>query len=38
MELTDITSDDSAFYYGLSNTGCYVLSVTSGSNAEKQDF
>lgn len=38
MELTDITSDDSAFYYGLSNTGCYVLSVTSGSNAEKAGF
>lgn len=38
MELTDITSDDSAFYYGLSNKGCYVLSVTSGSNAEKAGF
>ena len=38
MELTDITSDDSAFYYGLSNKGCYVLSVTSGSNAENAGF
>ena len=38
MELTDITSQDSAFYYGLNNTGCYVLSVTSGSNAEKAGF
>lgn len=38
MQLTDITSRDSAFYYGVNNTGCYVLSVTKGSNAQKAGF
>ena len=38
MELTDISSNDTAFYYGLSQTGCYVLSVTKGSNAESAGF
>lgn len=38
MQLTDITSNDSAFYYGVNQTGCYVLSVTRGSNAETAGF
>lgn len=38
MQLTDITSNDTAFYYGLSRTGCYVISVTRGSNAENAGF
>lgn len=38
MQLTDITSNDTAFYYGVSQTGCYVLSVTRGSNAETAGF
>ncbi len=38
MQLTDITSRDSAFYYGVNNTGCYVLSVTKGSNAQEAGF
>lgn len=38
MELTDISSNETAFYYGLSRTGCYVLSVTKGSNAESAGF
>lgn len=38
MQLTDITSRESAFYYGVNNTGCYVLSVTKGSNAQKAGF
>lgn len=38
MELTDITSQDTAFYYGVNNTGCYVLSVTKGSNADAAGF
>ena len=38
MELTDISSNDAAFYYGLNQTGCYVLSVTRGSNAETAGF
>lgn len=38
MQLTDITSNESAFYYGVNQTGCYVLSVTKGSNAEKAGF
>lgn len=38
MQLTDITSKETAFYYGLNQTGCYVLSVTKGSNAEKAGF
>lgn len=35
IDFTDITSDETAFYYGVNQTGCYVLSVDSGSNAEK---
>ena len=38
LELTDITTDESAFYYGVNKTGCYILSVTSGSSAEKAGF
>ncbi len=38
MELTDINSNETAFYYGVSKTGCYVLSVTSGSNAASAGF
>lgn len=38
MQLTDITSKDTAFYYGVNQTGCYVLSVTRGSNAEQAGF
>ena len=34
IDFTDITSDETAFYYGVNQTGCYVLSVDSGSNAE----
>lgn len=35
IDFTDITSDETAFYYGVNQTGCYILSVDSGSNAEK---
>lgn len=35
IDFTDITSDETAFYYGVNQTGCYVISVDSGSNAEK---
>ena len=38
MQITDITSKDTAFYYGVNQTGCYVLSVTRGSNAETAGF
>lgn len=38
MELTDISSNETAFYYGVNKTGCYVLSVTKGSNAETAGF
>ena len=38
MEFVDIDSEDTAFYYGVNKFGCYVLSVTSGSNAEKAGF
>lgn len=38
MELTDIITDEAAFYYGVNRTGCYVLSVNSGSSAEKAGF
>lgn len=38
MQLADITSKESAFYYGVNQTGCYVLSVTKGSNAETAGF
>ena len=38
MEFVDINSNDTAFYYGVNQLGCYVLSVNSGSNAEKAGF
>ncbi len=38
MEFVDINSADTAFYYGVNKLGCYVLSVTDGSNAEKAGF
>lgn len=38
MQLTDISSKETAFYYGVNQLGCYVLSVTSSSNAEKAGF
>ena len=38
MEFVDINSNDTAFYYGVNQLGCYVLSVTNGSNAEKAGF
>lgn len=38
MEFVDIDSEDTAFYYGVNELGCYVLSVTAGSNAEKAGF
>lgn len=38
MQLADITSKETAFYYGVNQTGCYVLSVTKGSNAEAAGF
>ena len=38
MEFVDINSDDTAFYYGVNQLGCYVLSVTQGSAAEKAGF
>ncbi len=37
MQLTDVTSS-SAYFYGVSQTGCYVSSVTKGSNAEEAGF
>ena len=38
MEFVDINSNDTAFYYGVNQLGCYVLSVNVGSNAEKAGF
>lgn len=38
MQFTDINSNESAFYYGVNEKGCYVISVTKGSNAEKAGF
>lgn len=38
MQLTDINSNETAFYYGVNQTGCYVLSVTRGSNADEAGF
>lgn len=38
MELTDITSRETAFFYGVNNTGCYVASVDDGLNAEEAGF
>ncbi len=38
MEFVDINSADTAFYYGVNKLGCYVLSVSAGSNAEKAGF
>lgn len=37
MQLTDVDSN-SARYYSLNQTGCYVSSVTKGSNAEQAGF
>lgn len=38
MEFVDINSNDTAFYYGVNQLGCYVLSVQTGSNAESAGF
>ena len=38
MEFVDINSNDTAFYYGVNQLGCYVLSVQTGSNAEAAGF
>lgn len=35
MEFVDINSADTAFYYGVNQLGCYVLSVDLGSNADE---
>lgn len=34
IEFVDINSNDTAFYYGVNQLGCYVLSVELGSNAD----
>lgn len=38
MSLLDITSEQMAMMYGVNETGVYVLSVNSGSNAESAGF
>ena len=38
MEFVDINSNDTAFYYGVNQLGCYVLSVQTGSKAEAAGF
>lgn len=38
MEFVDINSTETAFYYGVNKTGCYVLSVAADSNADKAGF
>lgn len=38
MEFVDINSTETAFYYGVNKTGCYVLSVVADSNADKAGF
>lgn len=38
MEFVDINSTETAFYYGVNKTGCYVLSVAGDSNADKAGF
>ena len=38
MQFVDINSYGSAFYYNVNQLGVYVLSVDSGSNAEKAGF
>ncbi len=38
MQFTDITSRDTAFFYGVNKTGCYVVSVTKDSNADEAGF
>lgn len=38
MEFVDVNSNETAFYYGVNKIGCYVLSVTSDSNADKAGF
>lgn len=35
VEVESINSLDTAFYYGVGETGCYVTSVTANSNASK---
>lgn len=35
IEVESINSLDTAFYYGINETGCYVTSVTANSNAQK---
>lgn len=35
VEVESINSLDTAFYYGIGETGCYVTSVIQGSNAQK---
>ncbi len=38
MKLVDVTSSDTAFYYGVNKLGCYVTSVDLGSNADTAGF
>lgn len=38
MQFADISTPESAFFYGISQTGCYVVSVARDSNAEKAGF
>ena len=38
MTLTDITTKESEFYYGVNRTGCYILYVKDGSSAQKAGF
>ncbi len=38
MEFIDVNSDQLAWMYGLSDTGCYVYSVSKNSNAEQAGF
>lgn len=38
MEFIDVNSDQLAWMYGLSKTGCYVYSVSKNSNAEDAGF
>lgn len=38
MEFIDVTSDQVAWMYGLSSTGCYVYSVENNSNADEAGF
>lgn len=38
MQFLDISSRENAYYYGLNRAGCYVSSITPGSNAEQAGF